>query len=247
LARIVQLSDLHLTEPEGRRTRGVDPWGHFRRVLAALARYEPFARLVLTGDLANRPGRTVYTTLRAALEPWIDRVRWIPGNHDGRAGLRVAFGREGALTFADEVCGWRLIGLDSKRSPFVHGKVGARQRRWLRSVLEGSPLPAVVFVHHPPERVGTWWLDKDVLRDARALADAIRGGPVRAVFCGHVHQAVAGTFAGVPLHACPSTAYQFQPGSLWPAAVGRRVPSFRVIDLGADTFTTRIEQLGAEG
>lgn len=235
--RIVQLSDLHLLAEVGRRTWTSDPWANLDRVLAAVRSGPEVARLVLTGDLATQRRPETYGLLRERVAPWLDRLRVVPGNHDGRALLAAAFADRvtmaaRSVVFVDDVGSWRLIGLDSLRRYFVHGRLGDAQRQWLVQQLR-TERRVLLFVHHPPARIGTWWLDKDRLRDRAALATIVRGSPVRAIFCGHVHQERRVEFAGVPLHTTPSTAYQFAPGSWLPGPVSA-APAFRVIDVDDD-------------
>ncbi|MCA8969587.1 MAG: metallophosphoesterase [Planctomycetes bacterium] len=243
--RIIQLTDLHLTGTKTRRAWGTDVWPNFERALELVRQLEPFDALVLSGDLANTGRLRAYEFLREALEPWIDRVHVVPGNHDNRRKLRRVFrdlcvDGAGTVNFVANVAGHRLIGLDSKRWFRVHGMVGKRQLAWLRRTLESSALPALLFWHHPPRPVGTWWLDRDVLRDAHELEALLRSHPVRGVFFGHVHQVWSGTFAEACAYGSPSTAYQFRPGSMRPGAVAVRDTALRVIDIADDTLTTRI-------
>lgn len=248
MPRVVQLSDLHLTA--GGRARRTDVWAGFHRVLQALPDCEPFDRLVLTGDLANRASVATYRRLAAALAPYRDRLLPVPGNHDGRAALRAGFGDllGARFGFATTLGRWRLVGLDSKRAWRVHGRLGVEQRAWLARELQADA-PALLFLHHPVAPVGTWWLDKDVLRDRAALAALLTAragsGRMHAVLCGHVHQEFAGAFAGGPFLTCPSTAYQFAAGSRWPGSIASREPAFRIVDLDGERFATRVVRLSA--
>src|SRR5262245_21567137 len=91
-ARIVQLTDLHLTARPGATVHGVDVWEHLRRTLAHVAAtQEPFDLLVLSGDLANQRRAATYAGLAAALAPFAGRCRVLPGNHDSRRLLRNGF------------------------------------------------------------------------------------------------------------------------------------------------------------
>ena len=249
MARIIQLSDLHLTAREDKRAWRAPVWASFRRALEliqelAAADGIPIERLILTGDLANQSRPETYERMRTALEPFFDRVLAIPGNHDERELFRSVFAtrltESPAANFLDEVAGLRLIGLDSLRSGRVSGKLGKAQLAWLQETLAGSPLPSMLFIHHPPMRIGTWWLDKDLLRDLEGLRRALRGHDVRAIICGHVHQECEGTLDGVPLFSTPSTAYQFPPRAWRPHAVQKGQPGLRVIDLEAGGFETRV-------
>jgi 3',5'-cyclic-AMP phosphodiesterase len=248
-ARVVQLTDLHLCARIGGRRRGSDVWGNLDAVLRHLRAGPQFDLLVLTGDIASQRRPATYRQLRERLQPWLDRVRVLPGNHDSRRLLRAAFGDlllPGLPTanFALDLGGWRLLGLDSVRRPFVHGKFGAAQLRWLAGELQRTQLPVLLFLHHPPIAVGCWWLDKDRPRDRHRLASMLTGSGVRAIACGHVHQDCAGTFAGVPVHAAPAVAYQFLPHARVPGAVAGRGPGWRWIELRDAAVRTGVERLG---
>ena len=254
--RLVQLTDLHLTATRRQRVWRADVWSNLDRVLEELPnRVGTFDRLLLTGDLANQRDPRTYHALCERLAPWLDQVRVLPGNHDNRQLLREAFpdhvlGDRNSVHFVDRVGGHRLLGLDSKWPKRIHGRLGRDQTDWLMGLLTTKPVdpsPTLLFVHHPPTRVGAWWLDKDRIRDRRALADVfenarIAGANLRALFTGHVHQATEAEWGGVPVHTTPATAYQFAPRA-WLPRIASNQPAFRVIDLSPDRIETRIERL----
>jgi 3',5'-cyclic-AMP phosphodiesterase len=248
MARIVQLTDLHLIASARPRRGRTDVWANLHRALghvrAALGSVD---QLVLTGDLANRGHPETYARLREAVSEWDLRLRVVPGNHDDREMVRAAFGDRllpgsTSLDFVTTLAGFRLIGLDTLRPWRVHGRLGREQLAWLAAELRRSEAPTLLFMHHPPIRVGTWWLDKDLLRDHGELRDVVQGSPVRALFCGHVHQESRGRFAGADVWTTPSTAYQFPPNALLPGS-RRSPPAFRVIDLDGDRLDTHVVRL----
>jgi len=241
--RIVQLTDLHLCAEDGRTVHGSDVWHNLRCALADVAaRQQPFDLLVLSGDLANQRHPASYARLRGLLEPFAGRYRVLPGNHDSRRLLRAAFADQvppdGDACFRTELGDLTVLGLDSVRRPFVHGRFGHRQLEWLARQLR-SCTRAVAFAHHPPIRVGTWWLDKDRPRDRLALQRCIAGAPLLALFTGHVHQEASGAFAGVPVWTTPAVAYQFAARRPWPV-IAARTPRYRVIDVDGAQWTTRV-------
>jgi 3',5'-cyclic-AMP phosphodiesterase len=241
--RIVQLSDLHLGPRLGDKR-----WTALERLLADLtALTGGFDRLVLTGDIAARGQPAVYTALRTRLAPWFAKVRIVPGNHDNGPGLREVFADRmldgaPAANFLEDLEGVRLVGLDSSRPWRVSGTLGRTQLKWLSGVLDGATA-SLVFLHHPPLRVGTWWLDKDRLRDRNAFVEVLQNHGVLGVFCGHVHQEFEGRAATVPVWTAPSTAYQFKPGSLIPR-IEPKVAGFRVIEIANGVVSTSIIRSG---
>jgi Icc protein len=237
--RILQLTDLHLGPRLGDRR-----WLALARLLAELpGRVGVFDRIVLTGDLSTHGQPAVYRALRTQLLPWLDQLRLVPGNHDNSPVLREMFadrmlaGSPGA-TCVDDMQGLRLVGLDTSQPWRVSGRLGQAQLDWLPGVLDPG-LPSLLFMHHPPLDVGTWWLDKDSLRDRDALASVIQDRGVLGAFCGHVHQAFRGSLGAVPVWTTPSTAYQFKPGSLIPRTRSAP-PEFRLIEVAEGRLETTL-------
>jgi 3',5'-cyclic AMP phosphodiesterase CpdA len=223
-------------------------WTNLRRALGHVeSEIGSIDLLVLTGDLANQRRAETYARLREAVDGWTNRLRVLPGNHDDREMVRAAFGDrlmpgQATLNFVARLGDFRLIGLDTLRPWRVHGRLGEEQLAWLAGELRQSETPAILFMHHPPIRVGTWWLDKDLLRDHEKLRDIVQGSPVRAFFCGHVHQESIGRFGDAAVWTTPSTAYQFPPHALLPGPE-RTPPAFRVIDLDGERIDTHVVRL----
>jgi len=78
---------------------------------------------------------------------------------------------------------------------------------WLDSTLrETAGTPTLVCMHHHPAASRIGWLDGIALRGADRLEEVIRShGHVAAVLAGHLHSAMAGTFAGRPLLVAPGS------------------------------------------
>ncbi|HEX5052468.1 MAG TPA: metallophosphoesterase [Planctomycetota bacterium] len=243
----MQLSDLHLTARRGGRVWGSDVWANLERTLAHLREeLDDIERLVLTGDLANSGSAEAYAQLASVLQPWRDRLRLVPGNHDDRERLRAAFpslwpGAPSRLRSVERVGDWRFVLLDSLEPGRTLGRLGEEQLGWLREQLEGDA-PSVLFVHHPPLRVGCWWLDKDLLRDLRELTAILAPSAVRWIFSGHVHQEQHGRLGQADVWTTPSTAYQYRPRS-WLPVPGARTPAFRLIELDEGQVHTRVVRL----
>lgn len=241
--RIAHLTDLHLTASLKHRR-----WHTLERILDFLRNEaDPIDRVILTGDIAKTRFEGVYPALREMLQPWWDKLRLVPGNHDHRDQIQAVFdarltavGRKSA--FSEDLAGVRLVGLDTARPFRVSGRLGVTQLSWLNERLE-TRLPTIIFMHHPPLPVGAWWLGKDLLRDRKAFAAVLQGKPIRAIVCGHVHQPFEGTFHGTPILTTPSTAYQFHPTSLIPRTTAAP-PGFRIIEIEETVITsTRVYHL----
>jgi 3',5'-cyclic-AMP phosphodiesterase len=246
LVRIAQLTDLHLSVAERGRVFGSDVWGNLARVLGHVHALG-IDHLVLTGDIANSGGRSVYERLRPLLSPFGDRVLMVPGNHDRRAALRAVFeprwpAAASKLGFEAELGGCTLLGLDSVHEGRTRGELGADQLQWLGARLAATTRPVVLFLHHPPVRVRCWFLDRDLLRDRDQLAALLRPRPPLAIFTGHVHQAHELQFAGVPVFTTPSVAYQYGLRSWVPLPKSLR-PALRILELDGGVLRSEVVRL----
>jgi 3',5'-cyclic AMP phosphodiesterase CpdA len=204
------VSDLHLG---GRETAG----DRAEAVLAHLAAlHRPLDALVLTGDLSDAGQQADYQWLSTRLGRFTHVVA-VPGNHDDRDAFRAtllagATGRtlgSGPVNTAHEVNGLVILGCDSSVPGEDSGLLSDETLAWADTVLaEVNPAaPAVLAFHHPPVLLHDPWLDGMRQFGADRLADLLSRHPrVRALLCGHVHQAVSARFAGVPLIAAPSVA-----------------------------------------
>jgi 3',5'-cyclic-AMP phosphodiesterase len=204
------ISDLHLGGRENAGQRAEAVLAH----LAALNR--PLDALVLTGDLSDAGQQSDYQWLSARLGRFAHVVA-VPGNHDDRDTLRrtlpdgaaVRDPGAGAVNTVHEVNGLVVLGCDSSVPGEDSGLLSDETLAWADTVLtEVSPAaPAVLAFHHPPILLHDQWLDSMRQFGADRLAGLLsQHTRVRALLCGHVHQAVSARFAGLPLIAAPSVA-----------------------------------------
>jgi 3',5'-cyclic AMP phosphodiesterase CpdA len=204
------ISDLHLG---GRETAG----DRAEAVLAHLAAlHRPLDALVLTGDLSDAGQQADYQWLSTRLGRFAPVVA-VPGNHDDRDAFRRtllagAVGLDlgsGPVNTVHEVNDLVILGCDSSVPGEDSGLLSDETLAWADTVLaEMNPAaPAVLAFHHPPVLLHDQWLDGMRQFGADRLAGLLSRHPrVRALLCGHVHQAVSARFAGVPLIAAPSVA-----------------------------------------
>jgi Icc protein len=200
---LVQLSDPHIRLGE-----------HADEAAAALARavdavnaLDPAPEAVLvSGDIANGGGPAEYARAKVLLAPLKVPVHVLAGNHDDVPALEAAFGPS---EFAVELDGMRLIGANTS----VPGEDGGKLdlRRLAARLNEDTATPTIIAMHHPPILTGIPALDRIGLPDLdrHALAELLKVNPqVKRIACGHVHRAIAGAVAQVPVITCPGTHWQ---------------------------------------
>lgn len=209
--RIVQLSDLHLTEHALYGT--VDTQAAFDTALRRVLAGPPPDLLLITGDLVGNGRREEYALLRRRLAALPFPYALLPGNHDDRAALRAAFPEQ--AWSAGGLCCQRidlgqgaLLLLDTLVPGREWGEVAAAQLDWLE---ENCPAqaPALLAMHHPPFAVGIAGMDAIACRNGPGLACWLaRHEGVEGLLCGHVHRFVSSSFAGRPARTAPSPAHQ---------------------------------------
>ncbi len=210
--RIGQITDLHIGfEPDNPDEE------NGRRLAAVLGRLAQIgADLVLaTGDLTERGDAASYRRLRAILDASGLPVLPLVGNHDRRDAFDAIIpgfrADDGFVHHVSDLGGLRIIALDTLEEGRHGGAFCTARARWLEARLAEAPdRPTLVALHHPPVETGIGWMTS--LRTApwaaRLAAVLARHQQVRLLVAGHIHRAMASTFASRPIIVCPAAAPQ---------------------------------------
>ncbi|HEY2248708.1 MAG TPA: phosphodiesterase [Bradyrhizobium sp.] len=229
---IAQISDLHIKPPGALAYGKVDTAKALGRCVAALNAFVPAPDfVVISGDLADTPNAEEYDYLKRLLKPLKLPFAGIPGNHDSRDLMRVAFPdapyalASNALNQKIEVGELDLLLVDSSVPGKPHGLLEPPTLQWLEQTLStAASRPALLFLHHPPFLAGIWHMDRQNLHNASELSGIVRRHPrVRLVATGHLHRAIVTMFAGVPCTICPAPNHAVDLD-----LVHLRQPSFRI-------------------
>ncbi len=254
MARIIQITDLHVLEDPQALLKGVNVRWFLERVVdQLLAQESDCDALVITGDHTHDELESSYSYLRDLFAPWNDRLYQVPGNHDERRILRSVFasrisGRDDDLVqFAFEQSGWFCLGLDTHDSGNVSGLLTQGQIAAARQQADASGAERVaVFCHHPPVQLESEWMDAIGLHGAEHLRSWCESDPrLQLVCCGHVHHESQHTCGHATVLTTPSTGVQFSPLGNVPNFVAGQ-PGYRVLELteqGCSTFVMRINDV----
>jgi 3',5'-cyclic-AMP phosphodiesterase len=215
---IAQISDMHI-RAEGVLAYGrVDTAPYLARAVEHLLCLRPRPDVVLaTGDLVDGGTAEEYQRLRALLAPLTMPVYLIPGNHDARDALALAFADHAYLPRSGQFMQYvvddhpvRLVALDTLVPGQVGGLLCQERLGWLAARLAEAPdRPTVIFMHHPPFVTGIAHMDSYGLASAREFAEVVRRHPqVERVVCGHLHRPIQARVGGTLASTAPSTAHQ---------------------------------------
>jgi 3',5'-cyclic AMP phosphodiesterase CpdA len=189
---VLHLSDPHLTEDPATSAR-------LRQVLDLPASRRPDA-VVVTGDIADHGLPAEYDAFAKTMvgqPPWLA----VPGNHDDPATLRAVLGLDECPVL--EVGPVRVIGLDVTVPGEDHGFLRSDTADRVVAAAAGAERVVLAF-HQPPVLIGHAYVDTMPLTNPEALVALTRRLPqVIAIFCGHVHTAVASSLDGIPVLGAP--------------------------------------------
>ncbi|HEX5420248.1 MAG TPA: 3',5'-cyclic-AMP phosphodiesterase [Gammaproteobacteria bacterium] len=243
---LLHISDVHLHAAADSRMRGVVTYESFLGVLehAKQSADWPPAAVLVTGDIVQDESRAGYERFRAVMQPLGLPVYCVPGNHDDPRLMSelladAPFQVSGEAQFDN----WSLVLLNT----FLHGEdaggLGKKRLASLESALRAdADKHVLICMHHHPLPIGSAWLDGVGLQDADLFLQTVDAHPhVRAVVCGHVHQASDRTRNGVRYLSTPSTCSQFKPHSDC-FALDHRPPGLRWLNLHEDGgIETRVD------
>jgi len=249
--RILQLSDLHVFQDPEVRLKGIPT----RELLEDVVRHvvesgQTFDHVVVTGDHTHDELPESYQAVRRILNPWLDRLWQVPGNHDDRSVLRSVFGDrvsgvgQDRITFAFRAGRWLCLGVDTHVPGAVPGRIESDQIDWIRQQIQwANPDRVALFMHHPPVDVGSLWMDPIGLSGKELLHGLFSSERrIELVCCGHVHHEFSSQVGNAKIFTTPSTGLQFSPAGSQPTFVAEP-PGYRVIELTDDGFSTTVWRL----
>ncbi len=193
-------------------------------------------RVLITGDLIQDDSAAAYDQFREQLLPLNMRMHCVPGNHDVRD-LMMPVCRRPPFSYCakEEVRDWLLLGLDSCITGDAGGEISPDEFERLDAVISASPAKYIlVYLHHPPVRMGSTWLDTVILKNGDELMERLQAcSRVRLLVFGHAHQSYEDEHHGIQVIGTPSTCRQFKRGSE-DFELDDQPPAYRRITLHAD-------------
>ncbi len=211
---IVQISDLHIAG-WGQKTFGIAPMAeNLARCVEYINRLKPQPDLVLvTGDVSNQGLKQEFERAADLLSKLHYPFYVIPGNHDDRAALVSAFGKQTCPTESKDFVNYviegydvRLITVDSTIPNAAGGEICATRAAWLNQRLnEAETQPTIIFMHHPPVNFGVAETNIDGFIGAERLGNVIeKYANVERILCGHIHLPALLQWRGTVVNTAPS-------------------------------------------
>ena len=234
---VLHLTDLHILPDVGASMLGVDTNHYFERTLQhAHQQHGPFDLILLTGDLAQDPCEASYQRIAEQLKRYRTPCVCLPGNHDDFTMMTATFNQDNLSCAKQTTLGnWRIIGLNSQKQHSPVGRLEESELVFLRQSLEAHPeSPTLLALHHPCIASGSSWLDTMQIENSDALLAIVKPfAQLKAIACGHLHQALERQIAHMTLYATPSTCFQFKPKAD-AFSLDTLSPGYRIFELHED-------------
>jgi predicted phosphodiesterase len=204
LATFATVNDVHFGEEECGHIEGMAALGPAMRVepgeepypetmnraaSAEIAAVDP-AAVVVKGDLTSRGSVVEFDAFLACWGGRFgDRLHYVRGNHDAKAGESFASEAPFSVTLPGAV----LAVLDTVIPGRESGQVSAEQLAWLDDLAAGTDRPVLVFGHHHPWMPGSRSREPTYFGihpdDSERLVDVFSARPALCgYFAGHTHR-----------------------------------------------------------
>jgi 3',5'-cyclic AMP phosphodiesterase CpdA len=211
---IAQLSDLHITSLKT-KTCGVAPMAqNLSQTIAHINSFVPKPDVVIvTGDITDSGSKYETVCAFEILEQLTIPYYVSPGNHDDRNNLRSVFRnriihptQDDAINYVIEDYSVRLIVVDTSRPGFAGGEVNINTCEWLDLKLSQElNKPTLLFMHHPPAKLGVIETDIDGFLYAEKLKTIIVKYPnIKSIACGHTHSVSTTLWGNTYISTAPS-------------------------------------------
>ena len=248
--RLLHITDFHIFSDPNGLIKSIRSRDSLQAVLTHAQQHYPQPDItILGGDLAQDELASTYQQLASMFEHQDTPFMVTPGNHACLTTLRdtliPALKQISAYANHIDQSDWQLIALNSHEKGNVSGLVADVELARLEQLLaEGGDKHTLIAIHHHPVPVGSRWMDEIGLKNAAQLWAVIDRFPqVRAVVCGHIHQAFDSMHGDVRVLGTPSTCVQFVPQQD-DFGLDDKSPGYRWLELNPDgSIRTGVERI----
>ena len=255
MAKLIQLSDLHLVSPGKLTSKVLDTNAILEETInEILSKKDYFGQidgLVVTGDVSDDGSMESYLSAYAKLSKLNVPILVIPGNHDLRDPMRKVFHENVQFSKNSSQFDWvfefdetLIIGLDTLVEGENFGFLEEKSLDFLSHQLSnnsGSDL--VLLIHHPPIKTGIYFMDQIGLTNSSDLSECLKATnrPIK-ILCGHVHGVYHGLLGIHPVVSAPSicSAFEFNRQEFAPVGFNKGPTGYAYLETSSNGFWTSI-------
>jgi 3',5'-cyclic AMP phosphodiesterase CpdA len=255
MAKLIQLSDLHLVSPGKLTSKVLDTNAILEETInEILSKKDYFGQidgLVVTGDISDDGSMESYLSAYEKLSKLNVPILVVPGNHDLRDPMRKVFHENVQFSKNSSQFDWvfefdetLIIGLDTLVEGENFGFLEEKSLDFLSHKLSnnsGSDL--VLLIHHPPIKTGIYFMDQIGLTNTGDLSECLKATdrPIK-ILCGHVHGVYHGLLGIHPVVSAPSicSAFEFNRQEFAPVGFNKGPTGYAYLETSSNGFWTAI-------
>ena len=255
MAKLIQLSDLHLVSPGKLTSKVLDTNAILEETInEILSKKDYFGQidgLVVTGDISDDGSMESYLSAYEKLSKLNVPILVIPGNHDLRDPMRKVFHENVQFSKNSSQFDWvfefdetLIIGLDTLVEGENFGFLEEKSLDFISHQLSnnsGSDL--VLLIHHPPIKTGIYFMDQIGLTNSSDLSECLKATnrPIK-ILCGHVHGVYHGLLGIHPVVSAPSicSAFEFNRQEFAPVGFNKGPTGYAYLETSSNGFWTSI-------
>ena len=238
IAKIIQITDMHLLSDKKAKLLGIDTYSTFSAVMDEIEQLQlDYDLIVATGDISQDGSEAAYARIARRCAALTIPCLWLPGNHDEYKPMKAVFDRyklhPGKIILLGEE--WVIVLLNTQVKNENYGYLSTEAFAQLKYVRAQFPTRYIlVFLHHHPIVSGSAWLDQHCLKNSsqllKEIADCQR---IKGIGYGHIHQNSEIQHLDCLFFATLSTCFQFK-ASCSTFTLENKQPGWRMISLYSD-------------
>jgi 3',5'-cyclic AMP phosphodiesterase CpdA len=255
MAKLIQLSDLHLVSPGKLTSKVLDTNAILEETInEILSKKDYFGQidgLVVTGDISDDGSMESYLSAYEKLSKLNVPILVIPGNHDLRDPMRKVFHENVQFSKNSSQFDWvfkfdetLIIGLDTLVEGENFGFLEEKSLDFLSHQLSNNSCSdLVLLIHHPPIKTGIYFMDQIGLTNSSDLSECLKATnrPIK-ILCGHVHGVYHGLLGIHPVVSAPSicSAFEFNRQEFAPVGFNKGPTGYAYLETSSNGFWTSI-------
>ncbi len=241
--KVIQLSDIHLTDGYSSFLYGINPHLRLQEALKSINQYHSDADFIaITGDLADKASLKTYEIFKKISDESKLPIYPILGNHDKRdifASCFPEFLSDGFVQYVIKKNDKVHIFLDTLVEDRSYGELCLSRMSWLKDRLEeyGDNLVYIYMHHHP---IDSSMQEFDSVANFRSSEEfwglLAKHTNVKHISFGHLHRIMHSTKHNISLHCTRGTTFQvsYQPRSEVEYLTNEENPTYAIIESMSD-------------
>lgn len=231
--QIIQISDLNIGEKGDDHPERLKMADNLLECIKHINQLTPQPDLLLiTGNITHDGAPASAIHAREMLDTLNCPYKLVCGPQDDRRTTLAVFDHAcanevgGVVSYMVEGFELRMIGLDSLGHNGTGGHICQKRLHWVNDRLAENPdQPTLIFMHHPPMKLGMPAVDADGFNNAEVFGQLVKYySNIKGILCGHINFACHAGWNETMVSSAPSMGME----PALDVAVGGKAPAYNL-------------------